>query len=197
MSSGSYFLILRNDGSVYSNQEFDQILKLNEVWLKNDFSEKDFILDEIQEFQKVNQNLYVSVKSKKKYFLILESWFGSNFSCLTEEFNMNSYNKWGEHEFTIENAKKIIQAIDYILSLKYSRDFELILDNYYLDIFKELYSPFYNRFIKDKNEKITDEEDESGIYSLKKLRTILNTFILLEDENTLNEFEYRLIYKNY
>jgi hypothetical protein len=118
---------------------------------------------------------------------------------------MNAYNKYGEKIITLPTAKEMVQAINYILSLKYSRQTELILNNYYINVFEDLYSPFYRRYSNYKAENEdedfqneTIEDDKEGIYYLKKLKTTLDTYILLEQENSyINNLEHILIYKNY
>ena len=107
MPSGSYFLILRHDVEKYSDKDFEQLVKDNyNQWLKNDFNPgNDYTLDEIQEFQQVNDKMYVSVHSKKKYDLIMDAYFNSVFTCLKDEFNMNPYNKYGEHEISLSEEK--------------------------------------------------------------------------------------------
>ena len=203
MPSGSYFLILRHDVERYSDKEFNQLVKDNyDHWLKNDFNPgNDYTLDEIQEFQQVNDKTYVSVQSKKKYDLLMDAYFNSAFTCLKDEFNMNPYNKYGEHEISLNEAKEIVQAIDYILSFNYSKKVENVLNNYFISVFEEMYTPFYNRY-KSKVNKIeynSFDENES-FHILKKVKTVLDSFLLLENDNLYCEdgsykFEYKLIYK--
>lgn len=197
---GSYFYILRKTkySKTYSNTIFNKIVE-KKRWLYDDLKTEKLKLEDIQNYQLFDDFKCISIKNKTEYDILLEAHFTSGFSCLIEEFNMNAYNKFGEITIPMYMAKEMVQAANYILSLNYSRQMELILNNPYLEVFETLYQPFMMRFnsSNEYNEEV-NEYDREGLYYLKKVKQVLDTFILLNDENYFDkETEYVLIYKNY
>jgi len=203
---GSYLIILRRNefNKQYTKKAFNKLVD-DKRWLVDDFKPDKLELSDLQTFQKINDFKCISIQNRTEYDILLEAHFTSGFNCLIQEFNMNAYNKYGEKIITLPTAKEMVQAINYILSLKYSRQTELILNNYYINVFEDLYSLFYRRYSNYKAENEdedfqneTIEDDKEGIYYLKKLKTTLDTYILLEQENSyISNLEHILIYKNY
>lgn len=197
---GSYFYILRKTkyNKVYSTSAFNKIVE-EKRWLYDDFKPEKLSLNDIQNYQILNDFKCISIQNKTEYDILLDAHFTSGFNCLIEEFNMNAYNKFGEKTIPLYMAKEMAQAVNYILSLNYSKQIELILNNPYLDVFETLYYPFTCRFIhSDSKDAESNEFDKEGLYFLKKIKNVLDTFILLNDENSFNEeVEYVLVYKNY
>lgn len=200
---GSYFYILRRseNNKVFSKKAFNKIIE-EKGWLYDDFKQEKLDIKDIQTYQLLNDFKCLSIENKTEYDILLQAHFTSNFTCLIEQFNMNAYNKFGEKIISLATAKQMLQAINYILSLNYSRQTELILNNYFIDVFEDLYSLFYNRYLNTSKECIDIQEqlsynDKDGLYYLKKIKTVLDTFILLNNQNCFSNLQYVLVYKNY
>ena len=178
MSSGSYFTIYRK----HSNNKLDNkalnALK-NEYFLANkdgifyaDSKRSDADMkNEIPVLMEANYKAKRSVEEADKptsiYYdangimheKLLDFNFGSAFTCLKEHFGLSPY-CFSKMSVLISKseAKKILQAVEYVLSECYDKKFEDILDNEYVKIFGEGYSLFDRRFKASKDPIYIDKD---------------------------------------
>ena len=140
---------------------------------------------------------FFSVEDNGAYVPIMSFYFPSEFGILKDEYNMYSSPCASQVILDLHTAKELVQAIDYLLAGNYSEQFELILNNYYIKKLGELLPLYEFRYAKidELNSDEINEFTQSGNYILKKLQTILNAYIWLEAENSLNTFKYKLIYQ--
>lgn len=234
MSSGSYFTIYRKHIKSKVDQATLDALK-NEYYLSN----KDSIFSSNVDDAKLKEDMPLLLNAKFShrrecssetdkcmtyydangyvYDKLLEFWFGSSFSCLRDSLNLNrnTFNRCSTFISKVE-AKQMLQAIEYVLSGKYSREFEDILNNEYVDIFGEGYSRFDNRFNSRKDPIYIDKNndgycihfgdyqcsleivecDDEHIISLKRARVCLLAFLEAE-ESSWNDEEIVLEYSVY
>ena len=129
---------------------------------------------------------------------LLEFHFGSSFTALKEKFRINSY-IFSESSTLISKseAEKMLQAIKYILSKNYNREFEDMLSNEYVNVFGNGLSFFDDRFIQHNDKVYIDKDgenwvvsfgdyqwnaeinecDEDIIFDLKRVSTCLKAFL--------------------
>lgn len=171
MSSGSYFTLYRKCTKVKASSEVLDALK-NEYFLAN---KKDLFAGNKDDkalplllhagfkadFAALEENktdVYYS-EDGTKHVRLLDFHFGSTFTALKEHFNLDPYRVNQTSIFISKaDAKKILQAIEYILSEDYDKKFEKILDNEFVKILGEGYSLFDNRFKESKNPIYIDKE---------------------------------------
>lgn len=228
MSSGSYFIIYRKykDNVVPS----DVIDKIKEEYKKSDrlfndadqsSSDKDFDLPVLMH-ESFTANSYDDAERNYNYYdrdghlheRLLEFQFGSSFTALKDHFRLNAY-RFSESAVLISKneAEKMLQAINYILNGNYSKSFEDVLNNEYVEIFGDGYSLFDDRFKKNRENIYIDKHDESYtvtfgdvhldreiaetdneiVFSLKRVRSCLQAFLDAESyewESTSLVLEY-------
>ena len=173
MSSGSYFTLYRKCTKVKASSEVLDTLK-NEYFLAN---KKDLFAGN-KDDKALPLLLHVGFKADftapkaednktdvyysedgTKYVKLLDFHFNSTFTALKEHFNLDPYRVNQTSIFVSKaDAKKILQAIEYILSEDYDKKFEKILDNEFVKILGEGYSCFDNRFKESKNPIYIDKE---------------------------------------
>ena len=129
---------------------------------------------------------------------LLEFHFGSSFTALKDKFRTNAY-VFSESSVLISRseAEKMLQAVEYILSENYSREFEDILNNEYVDLLGNGFSRFDDRFIKSRDKMYVEKDcdgwtvsfgdyqwdvethecDEEIKSNLKRVRTCLRAFL--------------------
>ena len=142
MSSGSYFTLYRKCTKVKASSEVLDALK-NEYSLANKKDlfagnkddkalplllhagfKADFAALEAEEKK---TDVYYS-EDGTKHVRLLDSHFGSAFTALKEHFNLDHYRISHQSIFISKSdAKKILQAIEYILGEDYDKKFEKIL----------------------------------------------------------------------
>ena len=145
-----------------------------------------------------NMDIMLSIKDKQYFNILLDAHFSSQFTELTDEYNLNPYNGTNQVVIDIHTAKEMLQAIKYLLSRNYSLGIEDILDNYWISVFSELLPSYSSQNIT--NTEIINENNEfeqEGKYILTKFKTVLETYILLVNENCCNEYQYILLYSAY
>ena len=231
MSSGSYFTLYRKCTKVKASSEVLDALK-NEYLLAN---KKDLFAgnkdDKVLPLllhagfkadftaQKAEDNktdVYYS-EDGIKHVKLLDFHFGSTFTALKEHFNLDPYRVNQTSIFISKaDAKKILQAIEYIFSEDYDKKFEKILDNEFVKILGEGYSLFDNRFKESKNpiyidkegrgytvnfgdsvyEAETSENDDAIKFNLCRTRACLLAFLNAE-ESTWDGEELVLEYSAY
>lgn len=231
MSSGSYFTLYRKCTKVKASSEVLDALK-NEYFLankKNLFSgnkndktlplllharfKADFTAPKAEDNK---TDVYYS-EDGTKHVRLLDFHFGSTFTALKEHFNLDPYRVNQTSIFISKaDAKKILQAIEYILSEDYDKKFEKILDNEFVKILGEGYSLFDNRFKESKNpiyidkegrgytvnfgdsvyKAETSESDDDVKFNLCRTRACLLTFLNAE-ESTWDGEELVLEYSAY
>ena len=231
MSSGSYFTLYRKCTKVKASSEVLDALK-NEYFLAN---KKDLFAgnkdDKVLPLllhagfkadftaQKAEDNktdVYYS-EDGTKHVKLLDFHFGSTFTALKEHFNLDPYRVNQTSIFISKaDAKKILQAIEYILSEDYDKKFEKILDNEFVKILGEGYSLFDNRFKESKDriyidkegrgytvnfgdsvyEAETSENDDAIKFNLCRTRACLLAFLNAE-ESTWDGEELVLEYSAY
>ena len=173
MSSGSYFTLYRKRTKVKASSEVLDALK-NEYFLAN---KKDLFAGS-QDGNALPLLLYAGFKADFAerevednktdvyysedgitHVKLLDFHFGSTFTALKEHFSLDPYRISHQSIFISKSdAKKILQAIEYILGEDYDKKFEKILDNEYVKILGEGYSCFDNRFKESKNPIYIDKE---------------------------------------
>lgn len=191
----------------------------DEEALKNDLPllmHKNFKADHADVDEDNESNVYYS-NDGIKHEKLLEFCFNSTFTALKEHFNLDPY-KWSHASTLVSKteAEKILQAIDYILGEDYSKKFESILNNEYVNILGEGLSTFDNRFKKDKSpiyinrdghnytvefndycyDREIAESDDGIKCSLRRVRACLLAFLNAE-ESTWNGEELVLEYTAY
>lgn len=184
MSSGSYFTLYRKCKNISISQDALDALK-NEYFLanKNDVfnnssdeeeMKKDMPLLMHKSF-KVDPQAREAVEKSFEYYdangirhdKLVEFSFNSSFTCLREKFNLNPYKH--SHSSVLvskDEAKKMLQAIEYVLGEDYSKKFEQVLNNEYVSMFGNGYSPFDNRFSNVKHPIYIDKDSDS-CYTVK------------------------------
>ena len=183
MSCGSFFTIYRkNKTNIVSKEIIDALkneyylLNKNHSFLKTNDKNDDKLKNDIPILMNANLK-HNSVEDSNDYIFydcdgvtytkLLDFHFISTFSCLKKEWNLNPYYFKSSSKLVSKNeAEKILQAIKYVLSEKYSKEFEDILSNEYVEIFGEDYSPFINRFINHKH-PIHIDKDGPGHYVIE------------------------------
>lgn len=225
MSNGSYFTIYRKCLKDKVSQDIIDALKneyfianKNEVFndkqdeeeLKNDLPllmHSCFKANSI-DYENRNSNVYFNLDGIK-HEKLLEFHFCSSFSCLREHFGLNAYKFSKNSTFVAKHeAEKMLQAIEYVLSEKYSKNFEHILNNEYVELFGNGYSMFDNRFKdasnpiyidKDSDDGYTvrfndgccdaeiDESDDDVIFNLNRVRACLLAYLNAEDNSYYDE----------
>ena len=223
MSSGSYFTIyrkhkniimqdsmlasLRNEyikssqNSMFASRDKQDSNDVPQLMLKN-FKASSCLEDDdsCNEFYDANGVLHER---------LLTFHFCSDFTALKDKFNLNAYRYDKQSVFVSKNeAEKILQAIDYLLSREYSQKFEDILNNEYVELLGNGYSVFDNRF-KNTNEelyidKLSDdgysvtfgdtqynaevkESDSSIVFNLKRTKSCIQAFLDAESYDWKNE----------
>lgn len=231
MSSGSYFTLYRKCTKVKASSEVLDALK-NEYFLAN---KKDLFAGS-QDDKALPLLLYAGFKADFaereaednktdvyysedgiKHVKLLDFHFCSTFTALKEHFNLDPYRVNQTSIFISKSdAKKILQAIEYILSEDYDKKFEKILDNEFVKILGEGYSLFDNRFKASKDpiyidkegrgytvnfgdsvyETETSESDDAIKFNLCRTRACLLAF-LNSEESTWDGEELVLEYSAY
>ena len=183
MSSGSYFTIYAKHKKQKVSEEVLNALK-NEYYLSN----KKNIYKEIssEEDERLKKDLPIFMhaafnsdfskmtsedESSDIYYAqdasicnkLLEFHFCSSFVCLKEHFSLNAY-KYSESSTIISKslAKEMLQAIEYVLSEKYDKTFENVLNNDFIEVFGNGYSLFDNRFHQEHKPIYIDKEFKDG-----------------------------------
>ena len=234
MSSGSYLTIYRKQQGQDAPKEVLDALK-NEYYLSN---KRGIFGKDAEDEQKLKEDipllLDAEFKSERhgiddtpnyvfydhsgaKHEKLLNFCFGSTFTTLKDHFHLAPYS-WNRCSTFISKSEveKMLQAINYVLSENYSRQFEQILSNEYVELFGQDYSPFQKRFSK-MSEPLHIDKDEDGfivkhgdygydaeiaecdadvVYSLKKLRACFEAFLQAED-NSWDKQELVLEYSVY
>ena len=207
--ANEYFLA--NKKELFGSKKDDEQLKDDiPILMDLKYKSEHSYLDDIAHYEYVDINGF-------KYGKLLEFHFGSSFSCLKDEFSLDAYSfKRCSTFISKHDAEKMLQAINYILSNNYNKEFENVLSNKYVKVFGEDYSPFANRFSNnnepiyvDKNAgnfKITygdyeydaeiAEDDANVEFNLKKAKSCLDAFLQAED-NSWDKQELVLEYSVY
>lgn len=210
MSSGSYFTIYRKHSKKQAPAE--EIDRLKEEYRKSNYSsvstsagknEDDFPVlmhasfkNELQEDDEECNTYYD--KDGFIYDKLLEFHFGSSFTCLKDKFRTNPY-VFSDSALIISKteAEKMLQAVDYVLSEKYSKDTEDILNNEYVERFGSGLSSFDDRFMKHRDRVYIDKEghgwtlsfgdpqfdaeiaecDADARFNLKRMHSCLRAFV--------------------
>ena len=211
MASGSYFTIFRKSKSITLPADKLEALKaeymkLNDnIFPKEDgkscniplLMQEDFVYSEYG-LDKARSNNYYD-KDGVLHEKLLTFDFCSTFTCLKEKFNLNAYkNDECSAMISQDEARKMLQAIKYVLSGEYSKKFEDILNNEYVQLFGDGYSLFDNRFSKHKDKIYVDKDSNDGysisfgddgwdaeiaesdddiIFNLKRTRSCLQAFL--------------------
>ncbi len=196
MSSGSYFTIYRKKSNCRASQEVLAALK-NEYFLSNkssclckDSTDEDEMKKDIPLFMdsefKSKPSYDEDSKKTSIYYdkdgivheKLLDFHFGSAFTCLREHFALNPY-KLSQSSVVVSkaDAEKMLQAIEYVLSEEYSKKFESVLNNEYVKMFGDGYTPFDNRFKTAHRPIYVDKDGDDGY-------TVSFNDQLLDDEST-------------
>ena len=212
MSSGSYFTIYRKCKSIVAPAskleaivaEYKKSSESSLFSSKTENNEADLPLLMHENFkagcvyddENDNHNYYD--KSGVLHEKLLEFHFCSTFTCLKEHFKLNPY-KFSESSCFIskDEARKMLQAAEYVLSNEYSKKFEDILSNEYVEMFGSGYSLFDSRFKRHHQnfyiDKTSDgysvefddpqydaevtESDNDIVFALKRMKSCLQAFV--------------------
>lgn len=176
MSSGSYLTIYRK----FNNEHAANLDKIKAEYLKADSSlfkpedskdedpEEDLPLLMCDAF--TAQSCYDTDGKDCNYYdkygilhkKLLDFHFGSSFTALKEHFHLNPYKFSTSSTFINgDEASKILQAVEYILSRDYSKKVESMLRNEYVDILGKGYSPFDNRFVERTKRVYIDKDGDN------------------------------------
>lgn len=182
MSRGSYFTIYRKLKNDVASKVTLDVLK-NEYYLENKSSfsyNKDATEEELREDIPMlmnasfthnaipdEENCYVFYdKNGVKHIRLLDFHFNSTFAALKDEWCLDPTRYKTTERFVSRNeAEKMLQAIKYILSEKYSKEFENVLSNEYVEIFGRDYFPFTCRF-NSRHKPIYIEKIDDDSYQL-------------------------------
>ena len=229
MSSGSYFTIYRKHKDVVASIE--TLDKIKEEYKKSDerlfkdiekASSNEKLDLPVLMHESFTASPYDDAERNYNYYdkdghlheRLLEFHFGSSFTALKEHFRLNAY-RFSESAVLISKneAEKMLQAVNYILNGNYSKSFEDVLNNEYVEILGDGYSPFDDRFKKNRENIYIDKHDESYtvtfgdaqwdreiaetdndiVFSLKRVRSCLQAFLDAESyewESTSLVLEY-------
>lgn len=209
MSSGSYFTIyMKHTKKKVAQDVLDALKEQYRKSNQNSFSSSSKDPDDFpilmhasfkSELQEDDENCSVYYdKDGVVHDKLLEFHFGSSFTCLKEKFRTNAY-VFSESSVIVSKAEaeKMLQAIEYVLSEDYSKKFEDILDNEYVEVFGRGFSKFDDRFSSssekvyiDKNddgwtlsfgdsqwEAEIQRDDEDTCFNLKRVRSCLRAFL--------------------
>lgn len=178
MSRGSYFTLYRkrkndkvsaeiietlkneyfefNKKSFFNDNQDNEMLKMDiPLLMHSTFKAKCIEIDELNKESK----LYYDIDGIS-YDKLLDFHFCSSFGCLIDRFRLDPYHFKNNSIFiSKDEASKMLQAIEYVLSEDYSKKFESILNNEYVEIFGDGYSMFDDRFKKSSNPVYIDQDD--------------------------------------
>lgn len=232
MSSGSNLAIYRKfttnkvDEAIFDaiKAEYSKFNKENHHLFSSEKNEEDFPIlfdasfkyNDISDIPDDGTNFYCD-KDRNKYVKLLNFHFCSDFTALKRHFGLDPYHFKDEAIFISKNeAKRMLQAIEYLLNGQWSKKFEDILRNEYVEVFGENYPSFNDRFKKrsktiyvDKNDDgwtisngdyVADAEieecDECTIVHLKTFKAALSAF-LESDDYSFDKQELILHYSVY
>lgn len=173
MSSGSYFTIYRKTSR---SVQADVLEAVREEYRKSNASSLSTSSSEDKddfpvlmntnfksELQEIDErcNEYID-KDGVVHEKLLDFHFGSSFTCLKDKFRTNPY-KFSESSLIIsrDEAEKMLQAAEYVLSENYSKKFEDILSNEYVELFGRGLSAFDDRF-REKTQRIYIDKEGRG-----------------------------------
>lgn len=177
MSSGSYFTIYRKHTKQTVSLNALDVVK--DEYRKSNQNEFSASSNKIDDFPVL---MHASFKSSPQesdedcsvyydkdgyvYDKLLEFHFGSSFTCLKEKFRTNPY-VFSESSVIVSknDAEKMLQAIEYVLSEKYSKEFEDVLSNEYVEVFGNGLSAFDDRFNKPHEKVYLDKEGDNWTVS--------------------------------
>lgn len=104
------------------------------------------------------------------YLIPLLQWdFNSGFDCLINEYNMSPYDPgMASVEISLEDASKMLAAIEYLLGGKYDDDIEATMDTRFIKVFSEgntsdSYWRYVDRHRYDKKKTEYEFRDPSGV----------------------------------
>ena len=176
MSSGSYLTLYRKHVNKKVSSDVldavkEQYKKSNESCFSTSKKSDDFPLlmhasfkPEPQESDEDCDTYYD--KDGIVHDKLLEFHFGSSFTALKDKFHTNAYIFSKSSVLISKNeAEKMLQAVEYILSKKYSREFEDILNNEYVDLLGNGLSYFDDRFIQCREKIYVDKDGENWVVS--------------------------------
>lgn len=151
--------------------------------------------DESEKYNYPNLGIYVGKDDKRIYHDLIEQSFTSCMNFLKPELDLFTYTDI--RFISVAKAERMVQALKYILSEKYSNEFEDILNNHYIQIFGDEYVPYICRYQKSK--RFTDDEYYGLKHSYKRLMAFLENFVYCYDEMTYisNGDELMLIVSGY
>lgn len=200
MSQSSYMTLFRKYNCKISNDVLSEIIaKCNENAQLENGKTKQIVVPEIMKVMQFSNDKecldkQLDINAKRSEFLYINkegtyldklmSWsFSSEFTCIKDEFNLNPFDLNLKYKL-IDNALayKMHIACKYLLSKKWSDDFEEILDNEWIDIIgnNNMLSYFEYSFRKDSKflDEAKDSEDFILIkYNIKRLKNALDVYL--------------------
>ena len=181
--------------------EDKQLVELHKDKPGNTIQVGDIFVGKVRKIMPGLNAAFINVGEDKDGFVhdkLLEFHFGSSFTALKDKFRTNAY-VFSESSVLISRseAEKMLQAVEYILSENYSREFEDILNNEYVDLLGNGFSRFDDRFIKSRDKMYVEKDcdgwtvsfgdyqwdvethecDEEIKSNLKRVRTCLRAFL--------------------
>lgn len=204
MSQSSCFIILRQD---LKNKQYIDDIKYAYKYSgykiegpENDFDKK-IKEEDIPEYVACGRLKHVNKVTKEIFTNIFEMQFNSCFQTLIEQYNLCQYGARNTIVISLTMAEKILQAINYLLSQKYDIDFQWnVLQNDYIQIFGQLYTPyfnFYNKSNEPENMFAYDQQYRTQKIIMKRIKIILSTYVEMVADQTWNNLKHVLIYTVY
>lgn len=194
MASGSLFTLLRKRkcSKILDKQEVIDIINKKNIQESYGNIVQITDLNEVEHFYPINEYEYIDTKTFNCFDRLFTINFCSSFTALNEYFCLNAYDVSNNQiQISIHVAKQILQAVEYLLSEKYSKQFENILDSSFINILSE-YSYPYNKW---KYPKICSIQEDYEGYYLTNLKKVLISYIFFTEYTCdSDEDTFTLIY---
>lgn len=179
MSRGSTFVFLKKTDIPATDE--DIVSKYPEDCLRK----APVTIDDLHRYTYFNEQYYADKEQHVLLSIMFDVTFCSTFTCLKDEFNLNSYStNYDKIVFTLPMVQSMLQAINYLYYENYSSKLEDILDNPYIDILSEMHTPYMEHLHPDWG----DDGDMDGKWHLKRLKRLLEAYICMCEEDESNEY---------
>jgi hypothetical protein len=187
MAQSSNFYIIRATDTYIKETD---LTKVKEFYLDPVFNPKELFPPYL--IYKINDNDFsdptglIEFSTSKVWDILFPAHFISSFAFFAESLGLNPGNNLkSQMEISTITANEMLTAIKYILSRKYSFEFEMILNNRWVSIFKQAIFDY-----ESPNDYPT-EETLDGLHMLNRVKLVLETFITLVEST---DYNIRLIF---
>lgn len=177
MSRGSTFVILRRNTPKETVTE-EQVMKNYPNWC--DWSGTPLSFNDLPSIAYLDKYSYVDTNTMEVLTVLAEASFTSSFTALIEHYNLSYYNEQGRKDrvvITSDTARDMIRAVKYLQYEDYSKRTESLLDNPWIEVFSDGYTPYM-----EWKDGVDYEDDEDTQWYLKRLRQVLEAFLFIRDE---------------